>query len=85
MTLKEWKTKWATGRIEDVPAVIANAQGQPEVTIQMERHEAPFGDLIKAYVDHVRTPWWRRAPGWSLLERLMREELNKVGRLAWHW
>jgi len=85
MTITEWETRWATGAIEDVPAVLVNVEGKPRITIKMERHEAPAGDFIREYVRHLQAPWWRRGPFWKLIEKWMREKLNRMGNIAWHW
>ena len=85
MTLKEWETKWATGIVEDVPGKLANVRGNPMIEVQMERHVAPIGEFIHAYINHLNAPWWRRGPSWKLVEKWMREKLDNMGTLRWHW
>ena len=85
MTLRQWKKKWATGTIEGGPGRLVNVEGEPTISVNMERHEAPMGEFIKEYVNHLRIPWWRRGPFWKLIEKWMRKELDQVGRLEWHW
>ncbi len=86
MTLDEWSTKWGTGVIEGVPGRVVNVEGNPKITLKMELHQAPVGDLIKAYIEHLNTPWWRRERYWKLVEEWMREKLNgALGGVSWHW
>lgn len=86
MTMDEWRSRWNTGVVEDVPTRVVNVEGDQQLTIKMELHEAPMGDFIKEYVNHLRIPWWRRGHYWSLIEEWMREKLNHSGgTVAWHW
>ena len=85
MTLREWEKKWATGKIEGVPGrLVGVPKEQENITVQMERHEAPVGEFIRAYVKHLNIPWWRRGPFWRLIEKGMREKLDNLGNLQWH-
>ncbi len=85
MTMDEWAAKWDTGVVEDVPTRVVNVEGEQRLTVKMERHEAPMGDFIKEYVNHLSIPWWRRDRYWKLIETWMREKLNASGTLRWHW
>jgi len=83
MNYNDIRKRWGTGKREAVWASIANAVGQPEVQIAHEVLQAPLGDLIKAYVEHLSIPWWRRGFDWQIVERKLRRPLNEIN-LRWH-
>lgn len=80
MTLDEYYSRWFE-KIDLVDCVIVNVVGKPHVQRQAKVHAAPMGDFLAAYMEHLAIPWYRKARDWKLVEKFMRQELNKLGSI----
>ena len=72
--LEQW---WDKGAADDFTYVVDT----PGYKIKVYR--ATYGDFIKAYMDHLTLPWWRRRPGWKAVEKKMRAILNNRTQVQW--
>lgn len=70
--------KWETGKMISVDCTIVNIAGKPRILRDIPELEMPLGDLIKAYMEHLRIPWWWRRFDWQYVEKQMRVAMNQL-------
>lgn len=86
MSVSDFYGRWATGRLGKfaVPASLRKVPlDEDSPTIydleerQLEMCDAPFGDFLSAYVDHLFIPRRLRRHDWGQVEELFRSQMNR--------
>jgi len=77
MTLDELNTRWKVGPCK-VDCEIVNLPGRPPFKRDGYLHDAPLGDFLKAYVEHISIPWYRKKWDWKIVRDIMVRHLNII-------
>lgn len=75
MTLEELHTRWLVGPAQ-VDCVVVNAPRRLLFKRDGFAHTAMLGDYLKAYMDHLTIPWYRRKWDWKIVKSEMIRHLN---------
>lgn len=91
ISVEEFWSRWATGRtakfavpsaLEKIPGDDASPTIYDLVERPLEVCDAPYGDFIAAYVEHIGIPPRYRRDDWAQVERLFRSNLNRSGAVV---
>ena len=91
MSVEEFWRRWATGRSARfaVPSAVPKIPGDADsktiydlVERQIEVCDAPYGDFLAAYFDHLSIPNRLRRHDWGQVEELFRTQLNRGGAIV---
>lgn len=78
MTLHELYTNWFVKKCITNGKTIDALGNTHTIPMDDAEHNAPLGDFLKCYIDHLTIPWWRKAWDWKMVEKLMRLHLNII-------
>ena len=84
MNFVEFYDKYKTDKKEIQEVKIVGLIGQDKAKVMTTVHEAFLGDLIKDYIIHLNTPWYKKDWSWTDVEKRLRELLNSWGIVQWH-
>lgn len=70
--------KWKTGKKVKGKADLVSTQGSKEIDWEYDMYEAPLGDLITDYINHINKPWWKRKYNHNFITKKYLEWLNNV-------
>jgi hypothetical protein len=76
MEYREIGKRWKTNKVEYQEYDIIGTD--KTISLKSHKYSAQFGDLIKAYVDHLNLPWWKKKWDWDITEKALRTILNKM-------
>jgi hypothetical protein len=76
MTLHELYNKWFTKECITNGKTVDALGNTHTIPMDSAEHNAPLGDFLKSYIDHISIPWWRKSWDWKVVERMMRDHLN---------
>ena len=68
--------KWIIKDIDNFTFVVDDPSSKRQA------YEAPYGDFLKAYMDHLNVFWWKKGKKWKETEVKMREILNQ-NTISW--
>ena len=66
-------------KVEERKHVLVNVEKRPEYSAPTKIYRAPLGDLLEEYVNHLKTPRWRRGWDWQIVRTVIRDTLNHWG------
>lgn len=77
MTIEELYSRWVKGPCKADAVLIGLDGSRTPFKMDSKEHEAPVGDLLKAYIDHLNTPWYKKDWYFKFVEKKFREIFNQ--------